>query len=51
MMNAVNLFNNVMLKNILKDENNQKYLKNQIFEKKKLTDAQKKRVLKSKKKK
>ena len=35
MMNAVNLFNNVMLKNILKDENNPKKIsKKQILEKK-----------------
>ena len=50
MMNAVNLFNNVMLKNILKDENNPKKISKKPDIRKKLTML-KKRVLKLKKKK
>ena len=50
MINAVNLFNNVMLKNILKDENNSKKISKKPDTRKKLTEAQKKRVLKLKKK-
>ena len=50
MMNAVNLFNNVMLKNILIDENNSKKISKKLDTRKKLTAAQKKRVLKLKKK-
>ena len=42
MMNAVNLFNNVMLKNILKDENNSKKISKKPDTRKKVNRSQKK---------